>query len=116
MPIKIIVLNNQSLGMIRHFQEMYFNSCYTQTIKNMGYESPDFSKVAEAYGIKSITVNNIDKQLLEIKQELENENPVLIQLEMSNKTYLYPKLAVNKPIYDQEPKLDEKLIEKLLNE
>lgn len=116
LPIKIIVLNNKSLGMIRHFQEMYFDSCYTQTIEKMGYETPDFCKIAQAYGIKSLNIDNIDKQLDIVKQELENSEPILIQINMNTKTYIYPKLAVNKPIYDQEPKLDRDLINKLLKE
>ena len=116
LPIKIIVMQNKSLGMIRHFQEMYFNSCYTQTMENMGYEAPDFCKIAEAYGIESIKIKNVDKQISEIKRAIENKKPMLIQIEMSNKTYIYPKLVVNKPIYNQEPQLDEKLIQNLLND
>lgn len=116
LPIKIIVMQNKSLGMIRHFQEMYFNSCYTQTMENMGYEAPDFCKIAEAYGIESIKIKNIDKQIPEIKTAIENDKPMLIQVEMNSKTYIYPKLAVNKPIYNQEPELEEKLMQNLLKD
>lgn len=51
LPIKIVIMNNHSLGMIRQFQDSYFNSCYQSTV--WGYNSPDFSKIAEAYGIES---------------------------------------------------------------
>lgn len=114
-PIKIIVMNNKSLGMIRHFQEMYFDSCFIQTVSKTGYEVPDFCKIANAYGIKNFKVNDIDKDMENIKKSLKNSQPVLIQIDMTDKTYLYPKLAVNEPIYNQEPKLDEKLIRELLN-
>ena len=115
-PIKIIVLNNKALGMIRHFQEMYFESSFTQTVKNGGYETPDFCKIANGYGIESIRVEDIDKQILEVKNAIQNDKPVLIQVEMSETTYIYPKLAVNTPIYNQEPKLDEKIIQELLED
>lgn len=115
-PIKIIVLNNKSLGMIRHFQEMYFDASYTQTIKSTGYETPDFCKIANAYGIESIKIENIDNQVSKIKNALQTDEPVLMQIEMSEKTYIYPKLAVNTPIYNQEPKLDEKIIKELLKD
>ena len=95
---------------------MYFNSCYTQTMENMGYEAPDFCKIAEAYGIESIKIKNIDKQIPEIKIAIENDKPMLIQVEMNSKTYIYPKLAVNKPIYNQEPELEEKLMQNLLKD
>lgn len=113
-PVKIIVLNNYALGMIRHFQEMYFNGVYSQTIKNKGYESPNFCKIAEAYGISSVNINSIN-ELNKIKDVLKNEEPVLIQININENTYIYPKLSVNNPIYNQDPKLDENLIKELLS-
>ena len=113
-PIKIIVLNNRALGMIRHFQEMYFDKCYTQTINNTGYSSPDFCKIAEAYGIKSIRLKNFNEQFEEVKHTIENDLPVLIQIEMSDFTYVYPKLKFNEALYNQEPELDKKLLQEIL--
>lgn len=107
------MLNNYALGMIRHFQEMYFNGAYSQTIKSKGYESPDFCKVAEAYGIRSISMNNLEEMDM-LKEILHNDEPALIQINIDKHTYLYPKLSVNNPIYNQDPKLDENLIKELL--
>lgn len=53
--IKIIVLNNKSLGMITQFQESYFESRYQSTY--WGYSAPDFEKIAQAYGIGAKTVS-----------------------------------------------------------
>ena len=113
-PVKIIVLNNNSLGMIRHFQEMYFNSIYTQTVDGMGYSSPNFCNIAKAYGIKSLNINSLHS-LEKISELLDNSLPALINVNLGNTTYIYPKLAVNKPINDQEPLLDRKLF-KYLND
>lgn len=113
-PVKIIVLNNYALGMIRHFQEMYFNSVYTQTIKSKGYESPDFCKIAEAYGISTLSMNNLNEKE-KLKDILDSNEPALIQINIDKNTYIYPKLSVNNPIYNQDPKLDENLIKELLN-
>ena len=44
LPIKVVVLNNSALGMIRHFQEMYFDDRYVQTLPEGGYTSPDFAE------------------------------------------------------------------------
>lgn len=112
-PVKIIVLNNYALGMIRHFQEMYFDGVYTQTIKSKGYESPDFCKLAQAYGIDSISMDNLDN-LDKFKELINNDKPALIQIKMDKYTYLYPKLSINNPIYNQDPKLDENLVRELL--
>ncbi len=113
-PIKIIVLNNYALGMIRHFQEMYFNSVYTQTIKSRGYESPDFCKIANAYGVATLNMNNLNEKD-KLRDMLNNNEPSLIQINIDKNTYIYPKLSVNNPIYNQDPKLDESLIKELLN-
>ena len=112
LPIKIIVLNNSSLGMIRHFQEMYFNSVYTQTIKGMGYLSPDFCKIANAYGIKSLNIKSIN-EIKKISELMNNDLPALININLGDKTYIIPKLGINKPINDQEPLIDRKLFEYL---
>src|SRR5665647_2562771 len=49
LPIKIILLNNRSYGMIRQFQDQYFDGRYQSTI--VGYSCPDFQKVVAAYSI-----------------------------------------------------------------
>ena len=115
LPIKIIVINNKSLGMIRHFQEMYFNSNFTQTKERMGYSSPNFVKIAEAYGIDSINFS-IESDVNLLKKYLINDSPVLINVELSDTTYVFPKLAINKPINDQEPEMKRDLFNRLMKE
>jgi len=101
-PIKIIIMNNHSLGMIRHFQEMYFEGRYSATVT--GYEAPDFCKLAQAYGINNIKINNED-DFEKITEYLLAQEPAVIEIGLPQKTYVYPKLAVNRPIEDQEPLL-----------
>jgi len=101
-PIKIIVMNNKALGMIRHFQEMYFNSNYYGTIE--GYSAPDFVKISEAYGIKSIKIA-AETQMDELKEKLENEESFFIEVDLKNITYVIPKLSMGRPIEDLEPLL-----------
>lgn len=112
-PIKVIVINNHSLGMIRHFQEMYFNSNYTLTTSSRGYDTPDFCKIAEAYGIDNYCINNLE-DINRLGEILKNDRPTLINVNIGDITYTYPKLGMNQPIYNQEPFLDKSLIEELL--
>ena len=115
LPIKIILLNNYALGMIRHFQEMYFDKNYTQTTLSGGYAVPDFSAIASAYGIKYICceseedIHSIDKTVF------ESDNPVLIEVKIKEDTYVFPKLEFGKPNQDQEPLLERKLYEEINN-
>lgn len=103
LPIKIIIMNNGCLGMIRHFQEMYFESRYGGTIN--GYQAPDFIKIAQAYGMNAFDIKD-EKELENLGKLLHFEGPVLIQINLPRNTYVFPKLAVNRPIEDQEPLLE----------
>lgn len=114
LPIKIIIFNNNALGMIRHFQEMYFNGNYIQTTSNHGYLAPDFSKIAEAYGIRNYSVSTFD-ELLSIKDCIYDNQSVLINIKIDGNTYVFPKLAEGKPIYDQDPLIERDLLNELMN-
>lgn len=111
LPVKIIVLNNIALGMIRHFQEMYFDSNYYYTIPGGGYTAPDFVRIAEAYGIKGSRLNNVN-EIEEI--ELDGLYSELFEIVIKEDTYVFPKLEFGKPNQDQEPLLDRALYNYLM--
>lgn len=106
LPVICIIFNNSALGMIRHFQEMYFDCKYMGTTNDSGYESPQFFKIGQAYGIKSIKVDNLD-HLKSI--ELPSFEPMLIEIMINENTYIIPKLEFGKPNQDQEPLIDREL-------
>lgn len=108
-PIKIIVLNNNALGMIRHFQEMYFDSRFFQTKPEGGYLAPSFSAIAEAYGIKSCSI-----EMSDVVNFKWSEGAELIEVLIRENTYVTPKLEFGKPNQDQEPLLDRKLYERIM--
>lgn len=103
LPVKIILFNNSALGMIRHFQEMYFEDNYAQTVPEGGYTVPDFKAISEAYKIPYRSVRNeedIDGKLFDV------EGPLFVEVSITEPTYVYPKLEFGKPNQDQEPLLD----------
>jgi len=102
--IKIIVLNNKSLGMITQFQESYFESRYQSTY--WGYSAPDFEKIAQAYGIGAKTVDSEGEVETAVQWLWEEENktkPLLLQVMIEPFTNTYPKIAFGKPIIEMEP-------------
>lgn len=111
-PIKIVVLNNNALGMIRHFQEMYFDGCYFQTTNRGGYTSPNFDKVAEAYGLYHKVANKLE-DIEKCKELLTNDFPALLEIRIYENTYVLPKLEYGKPNQDQWPSLERKLYKEL---
>ncbi|HEY8892444.1 MAG TPA: thiamine pyrophosphate-binding protein [Clostridium sp.] len=112
-PVKIVLLNNKSLGMIRHFQEMYFESNFVQTKKEFGYTTPDFEKIAIAYGLRYTNINSVE-EISRCKDMLLDNKPCFIEISLTDTTYLYPKLAMGRPINDQDPLLERSLFNKLM--
>ncbi|OGU29011.1 MAG: acetolactate synthase [Ignavibacteria bacterium GWA2_35_9] len=102
LPIKIIVLNNNCLGMIRQFQDSYFDSRYQSTY--WGYGSPDFEKVGKAYGIDSKTISGENEFDEALKWFFDDDDETkLLQVMIDVHTNAYPKLAFGKPIAEMEP-------------
>lgn len=111
LPIAIVIFNNHALGMIRHFQEMYLDSNYTQTVSGNGYEDPIFEKIAGAYGIKYSRIEVADEMNDELFRITE---PIMIEVCFDNNTYVLPKLEFGKPNQDQEPLLDRNTFERIM--
>lgn len=102
LPVKIMILNNNALGMIRHFQEMYFKKRYCMTVKGKGFSNPDFGKIARAYGIDYRLVDG-ERQ----KQWFQDcPGPEILELRLEGDTFVFPKLEYGRPNQDQEPLLD----------
>lgn len=104
-PITIIIFNNNSLGMIRHFQEMYFDSNFYQTLNSHGYSTPDFKKIAMAYGINYKKIEAVE----DINEELLKKEPFIVEVILEGYTYVQPKLEYGKLNNDQTPLIDRKL-------
>lgn len=114
-PIKIFILNNNSLGMVREFQDQYFNKNYQSTV--IGYSCPNIEKIANAYDIKYFKVNHsndIDKY----KEIINFNGPTITEVILSEKSTLQPKVVYGESIENQYPFLsdEKKEILKLLKE
>ncbi|NML68056.1 thiamine pyrophosphate-binding protein [Hymenobacter sp. RP-2-7] len=102
LPIKLVVLNNNCLGMIRQFQDSYFEGRYQSTY--WGYSAPDFTKIAAAYGIPTLTVSEPDKVAEAAAWLWQNpQQPALLQVMIDTHVNCYPKLAFGRPITEMEP-------------
>ena len=99
--ITIILINNYAHGMVRQFQESYFNKNYQSTIK--GYSAPNFQQVVNAYGMKSYVLkDNIDIENLILKS-LKMQESHLIELIIKSDSNVYPKLSFGKKFGEMEP-------------
>jgi len=103
LPIKIILLNNRSYGMIRQFQDQYFDGRYQSTV--VGYSCPDFQKVVAAYSIPVASTPAAQDVAERLKWLFEDQKPKFLEVLISDRSFVTPKLGVNKPIEEQDPPL-----------
>lgn len=93
-PIKVALINNSSLGMVRQWQTLFYNERYSNTDLNTGHGSdriPDFVKLAEAYGCLGVRVEREDQIDDAIKLALEtNDRPVVIDFVVSADAMVWP--------------------------
>ncbi|MBA2710863.1 MAG: thiamine pyrophosphate-binding protein [Tatlockia sp.] len=100
-PIKMIVVNNNSLGMIRQFQDSYFNSRYLATY--WGYTAPNFEEIAKAYGIAAKTILVSDEIESALQWLWSSNEASLLQVMVDVHANAYPKIAFGRPITEMEP-------------
>ncbi|WP_426451198.1 biosynthetic-type acetolactate synthase large subunit [Paenibacillus sp. S-38] len=86
-PVKIVVINNQVLGMVRQWQEIIYDNRYSH-IDLAG--SPDFVKLAEAYGVKGLRATNKEEARTAWKEALDTPGPVLVEFVVRKHENVFP--------------------------
>ncbi len=87
LPVKVLILNNCFLGMVRQWQELFYEARYSSTCLA---SNPDFVKVAEAYGVKGIRVEDkedVDAGLMEM---MKHNGPVVLECKVDREEGVYP--------------------------
>jgi acetolactate synthase-1/2/3 large subunit len=85
-PVKIVVLNNNFLGMVRQWQELFFEHRYSFTRMN----TPEFVKIADAYGIKSKKVTEKPDLADALNEMIEHEGPYLLEIKVEMEENVFP--------------------------
>lgn len=115
LPIKIILINNKSLGMITQFQDLYFDSRREGTTKDSGYLTPDFYFLAKSYGLQYFRIADKDYEDNEKLNKIFYANkPAIIEFDVGEDTVVYPKLEVNMPVEDLNPRLSAEELKNLM--
>lgn len=110
-PVNVVIINNNALGMIRGFQEANFNKNYVQTIEGSGYSAPDFYEISKAYGLKYVLIKSVD----DIKGFKElGDGPSIIEIKIQADTVLSPNFGANGLIQDARPYIDREIYDELM--
>jgi len=105
-PVKIIVFNNNVLGLMWHFQGENFDNGHPAT--EDGYSCPDIQKVASAYGLPCMKLENERQMLKGISWILSAKGPALLEVMVDRSWAAYPKVKPGNPIEIQLPKISKK--------
>ncbi|MDI6704358.1 MAG: biosynthetic-type acetolactate synthase large subunit [bacterium] len=87
LPVNVAILNNQYLGMVRQWQELFFNKRYAYTSLEV---SPDFVKVAEAYGAVGIRVEKKEDVTPALKHAIQTKKPVILDFRVEKEENVFP--------------------------
>ncbi|TPG71284.1 biosynthetic-type acetolactate synthase large subunit [Brevibacillus laterosporus] len=90
LPVKVVIINNQCLGMVRQWQEIFYDQRYSSIDLTC---SPDFVKLAEAYGVRGMRATTSEEAQAVWKEALEYDGPVVIDFRVAAGENVYPMVA-----------------------
>ena len=95
LPVKVVILNNLYLGMIRQWQELFYGRRYSQS--DMA-QAPDFVKLAEAYGIKGLRATKPVEVKRVLREGLETPGPVVMDFHVEPEENVFPMVKPGTPL------------------
>jgi acetolactate synthase-1/2/3 large subunit len=87
LPVKTIILNNQYLGMVRQWQEFFFERRYSESYYT---RNPDFAKVAEGFGIRGMRIKEVDQVRPVLEEALSHDGPVVLDVFINQEENVLP--------------------------
>ncbi len=107
LPIKVFILNNRVLGKISETQKFEHGERYQSTTFESGYSVPNFCKIAEAYGIKSVALSSYT-ELPQYKSWIDDGEACLFDISLPEDSRLTPKIKFDTAII--KPQLDDAVV------
>ncbi len=95
LPVKVLILNNQFLGMVRQWQEMFWQKHYSEV--NLE-QAPDFVKLAEAYGVKGLFCERPEDIESTLKEAMATPGPVVIDMRVCKESNVFPMIPSGQTI------------------
>ena len=97
LPVKVIIINNSALGMVRQWQELFYESRYSQSLMPV---QPDFVKLAEAFGVKGYRINTLDEAFPALEEAINSDEPVVIDCRVKQLENVYPMVPAGKALHE----------------
>lgn len=90
LPLKIVIINNRSLGMVRQWQELFYQERYSESLMHC---QPNYCKLADAYGIEGVLIENEADLQTKLRRALLQPGPVLVDCRVAEGENVYPMVA-----------------------
>jgi acetolactate synthase-1/2/3 large subunit len=97
-PVKIAILNNDFQGMIKQWQDLFYQKRYSSA----AMKNPPFAKVAEAFGIRGIRCEDKADVPKVVKEMLDHKGPVLVDFRVEQNEHVYPMVPSGKGLHEME--------------
>ncbi|ERH55853.1 acetolactate synthase [Bacillus amyloliquefaciens EGD-AQ14] len=97
LPVKVVILNNECLGMVRQWQEIFYEERYSESKFSV---QPDFVKLSEAYGIKGVRISSEEEAEEELKKALSSKEPAVIDVRVAKSEKVFPMIAPGKGLHE----------------
>jgi len=91
LPVKVVILNNGYLGMVRQWQELFYNHRYASS--ELPQDCPDFVKLAEAYGILGLRVTTPDELDAALARAFDHDGPAVVDVRVVREENVFPMVA-----------------------
>ncbi|QWX82663.1 biosynthetic-type acetolactate synthase large subunit [Cellulophaga sp. HaHaR_3_176] len=100
LPVKIVVLNNDHLGMVRQWQELFFEKRYASTVM----VNPDFVKIAEGYSIKATRISERKDLKATIQEMIASDEPYFLEVKVEKEHNVFPMIPTGASVSDMRLK------------
>lgn len=97
LPVKVVILNNSCLGMVRQWQETFYEERYSQSLMPI---QPDFVKLAEAYGIQGVRIEKLSEAEAMFAEAINSDEPVVIDCRVKQLVSVFPMVAPGKGLHE----------------
>ena len=95
-PVKIVVLNNEFLGMVRQWQQLFFDKRYAST----EMVNPDFVKIAEGYSIEAKRVDQREDLKIAVKEMIQSKKPYFLEVRVEKEDNVFPMIPTGASVSD----------------
>ncbi|WP_026671529.1 acetolactate synthase large subunit [Alkalihalobacterium bogoriense] len=98
-PVKVIIVNNEALGMVRQWQQLFYEERYSNSVFKT---QPNFVKLAEAYDIKAMKISNVEDVVPALEEAMAFNGPVLLDFRVTQVENVYPMISPGKGHHEME--------------